>query len=362
MMVEVNCSDALQKLCKDRTKIKYPSDCLVVDIKNSIVEVNKESEILVFLNTPVNCDLMFQCYLKSLVNGEIVQTTIEEEDPTKYFIVFTPKVRGWHKLFVTVNNRPAVGSPFIVFVSTFHNLESTIMTLDYILFPTSIASTSKGELVVVSQRSDLIILNNGGKRMKSFDQSVHGMKDLHYVAVDNKDVIYFINFYNQIGKLDMNSGIQKHEVNQIKGPGHICIAVYENEVLVTEFCNSSQIVVYDKSLQYRRCITGRGSTEFGYFSINSEGNIYVSDVMDIRVFSNHGIFLRLFKCKGTVYPTTVNVFENHVYVSDFEKRITFVYSTVGHSMGTYRYCGDLSLGPDGYLYVCDIYCGLLFCF
>ena len=59
MMVEVNCSDALQELCKDRAKIKYPSDCLVVDIKSSVVEVNKESEILVFLNTAVNCELKF---------------------------------------------------------------------------------------------------------------------------------------------------------------------------------------------------------------------------------------------------------------------------------------------------------------
>ena len=180
-----------------------------------------------------------------------------------------------------------MGSPFIVLVPSFHTVteKGPILALDCIPFPTSIASTSKGEIVVASQKRDLIILNNGGERIKSIDQSVHGMEDLHYVAVDNKDVIYFINSSNQIGKLDMNGGVllNKYEVNQIKGPGHTCIAVCEDEVLVTEFCNSSQIVVYDKSLQYKRCITGRGSTEFGYFSTDSQGNIYVSDGMNIQV-------------------------------------------------------------------------------
>ena len=61
-------------------------------------------------------------------------------------------------------------------------------------------------------------------------------------------------------------------------------------------------------------------------------------------------------------PMTVNVFSQHVYVSDFEKRTTIVYSTVGHNMGTYGFCGDVSVDPDGHLYVCDFYSGYLFCF
>ena len=357
MMVEVNCSDALQELCKDRAKIKYPSDCLVVDIKNSVVKVNKESEILVFLNTAVNCELKFQCYLKSLVNGEIVETTIEEDNPEEYYIVFTPKVRGRHELFVTVNNRPAVGSPFIVLVSSICNLESTIMALDYVPFPTSIASTSKGELVVASQRSDLIILNNGGKRIKSIDQSVHEMKDLHYLAVDSKDVIYFINYSNQIGILDMNSGVlNMYDINQIKGPGHICVSVYEDEVLVTEHFNASQIVVYDKSLQYKRCITGRGNTEFSYFSINSEGNIYINDgAHNIQVFSNQGILLLLFSCSKCAMPMTITVFNHYVYISDFEEKCIFIYSTCGNFTDVIGAYGDIYIDPDGFLYICNYY-------
>ena len=158
-----------------------------------------------------------------------------------------------------------MGSPFIVLVPSFHTVteKGPILALDCIPFPTSMASTSKGEIVVASQKRDLIILKNKEKRTVNM---VHEMKGLHYLAVDSKDIVYLVSFLNQIGKLDMNSGVlNRYEVNQLKGPGHICIAVYGDEVLVTENCNANQMIVYDKSLQNRRCITGRGAQNSATF-------------------------------------------------------------------------------------------------
>ena len=104
------------------------------------------------------------------------------------------------------------------------------------------------------------------------------------------------------------------------------------------------------------------STEFSYFSIDSQGNIFVNDSINIQLFNNHGNLLGLFKCKETVMPMTVNVFDRYVYVSDSEKKSTFIYSTCGHNIDTIAIYGDVTRNPDGFLYFCDMYRGRLLLF
>ena len=105
-------------------------------------------------------------------------------------------------------------------------------------------------------------------------------------------------------------------------------------------------------------ITGRGSTEFSYFSINSQGNFYVNDSINIQVFNNYGILLGLFRYKETLMPMTVNVFDSYAYVSDSEKKSTFIY---GLSLGAIAMYVDFTRSPGGFLYFCEMYRGRLFC-
>ena len=369
MMVEMNYSDTLQELCQDRAKIIYPADCLVVDIKDSIVEVNKESEILVSVKKSLNCNLNFQCYLKSFVNGETVRATIESENPDEYYIVFTPTVRGRHKLFLFVNGLPAVSSPFAVFVSSLHALPKQPETpVAYgQVCPNSLAMTSKGELVAVECEGDIVILSKQETKRVTYDKSKHGMGDLISLAIDSSNVVYLIDdFTNQVGKMSMASGHFEHfQVEQINGPGHICIAVSRDEVMVTEHKNVNKIIVYYKNFVYKRCITGSGgsSVVLRCFSLDSQGNIYVSDSnMNIQILSSLGILLGQFKCSETAKPWTIQVFNQHVYVSDCINECTVIYTTGGKAVTSIKCCGATCVDMDGFVYIFDFLRRLLFCF
>jgi len=203
-----------------------------------------------------------------------------------------------------------------VFVSCLHALPSKPKTpaLYSTSYPCGIALSSAGELVVAGSKGEVVILNKNGTKVKSF------IKDLGCFAVDDKDYIYFVdNCSNQIGKSNLKfDPLNEYEVDQIYGLGHIYIAVYGDEVMVTEYNNVGQIMVHDKNLDYKRCIFGRGSsTVLSYFSLDTQGNIYVIDSnKSIQIINNQGVFIGIFLCNEADSPWMVKVFNQHVYVSD----------------------------------------------
>ena len=145
------------------------------------------------------------------------------------------------------------------------------------------------------------------------------------VAVDGEDNIYCIDLgSNKIMRCNRNGGCVKvHKVEQVQDPGHWCVAVVGDEVMVCERGNKGTIMVYDRELKYVRQIAGRGTGEFYDIFPDSCGNLYVTDYDNsvIRVFSIDGDLLRSFGCdengvKKLIRPHGVCVAGQYVYVTD----------------------------------------------
>ena len=131
-------------------------------------------------------------------------------------------------------------------------------------------------------------------------------------------------------------------MHEVMGPGHWGVAVIGDEVMLCERGNEGTIMVYDRELEYVRCIEHDCQGEFMGVSADDHGNLYVTDGTNncIRVFSNDGIFLRSFGCDedGETRldtPYRVCVSGDYVYVTNEEGCNVFLFTTAGECWSTF---------------------------
>ena len=363
MGVEVRCAEALQLLCK-KAKITSSADYLVVNNIPSMAEVNKEikMEVVNTFKKPFKSDLNLQCQIKSLPTGSVSRPKIEVKDAGRYDISYTPSVRGRHELSISVYGQPVPGSPFTmtVYISP-AQLDKPVKVWSGVTRPWDITVNSVGEIIVAELNSDIVVLDKQGKRLRRIEHSQHQIDELQGVAVDSEDNIYFTgSSSNKIGMFNRNCDkLLVREVQQVKGPGYLDIAVVGDEVMVTEFNNECQIMVYDRELNYVRQITGRSKTQLICLHPDCHGNMYLSAHDNtIQVLSKTGDFLRSFSRDGNgvlkiTSPTMVYVYGQYVYVADLDLKKTVVFTTEGNYVTTFGSFGGTCVNQDGVLYMCD---------
>ena len=334
--VEVRCAKVLQQLCQTKAKLTQlsiaPAKCTVSGegAKAAVLNTIAEASLT---TTKRNCKV--DCHLKSVSNGFIVKCHVDQTGARKYFIQYTPTVRGRCELTVSVDGQQVADSPFPVFVSSHvAQLGRPVSVWCGLSGPTSVAVNSVGEVVVVSERDgDVIIFNKEGKRLKSVQ---HKLGQCYGVAVDGEDNIYCIDLdSNKIMRCNRNGGrVKLHQVKQVQGPGHLGVAVVGDEVMVCECFNKGTIMVYDRQPKYVRQVTDRGMGEFINLSPDSHGKLYVTDHDNsvIRVFSINGYLLHSFGCdengvKKLSRPHGVCVAGEYVYVTDEGLHNVSVFST-----------------------------------
>ena len=370
MGVEVTCAEALKLLCK-KAKITPSADYLVLNNIPRMAEVNKEIKMEV-VNTnqkPFKSDLNLQCQIKSLPTGSLSRPKIEVKDAGTYDISYTPSVRGRHELSVSAYGQPVPGSPFTmtVYISP-AQLDKPVKVWGGATEPFEVTVNSVGEIIVADK--NIVVFDKEGKRLRRIKRSQHQIDGLESVAVDNEDNIYFTGWRNnKIGKSNRNCDkLQVREVQQVKGPGYIDIAVVGDEVMVTEWNNEGQIMVYDRELNYVRQITGRSKTQLKCLHPDCHGNLYISDADNtIQVLSKTGDFLRSFsrdnngvlKIKS---PLMVYVYGQYVYVADKDLKKTVVFTTEGNYVTTFGCYGGTCVSQDGVLYMCDFYNNKITCY
>ena len=362
MGVEVECAEAFQLLCK-KAKITRPADYLVVNNIPNMAKVNKKikMEVVNTIKKPFKSDLNLQCQIKSLPTGSVSRPKIEVKDAGRYDISYIPSVRGRHELSISAYGQPVPGSPFTmtVYISP-AQLHKPVKVWGGVT-NLNITVNSVGEIIVAEADKDIVVFDKEGKKLKRIKRSQHQIDGLQSVAVDNEDNIYFTGCRsNKIGMSNRNCDkLQVREVQQVKSPGYIDIAVVGDEVMVTERHNEGQIMVYDRELNYVRQITGRSKTRLRYFHPDCHGNLYISDDdATIQVLNKTGDFLRSFsrdhsgvlKIKD---PMMVYVCGQYVYVADYDLRKTVVFTTEGNYVTTFGCYGGTCINQDGVLYMCD---------
>ena len=163
------------------------------------------------------------------------------------------------------------------------------------------------------------------------------------VAIDDEDNIYFIGEVdNKIGKSVRNGkNLHVREVHQVKGPGHIDIAVVVgDEVMV-------------------RQIKGRTNVGIRHLHPVCHGNLSVSDSnANITVISKTGIFLHSFGreqngIQQLKSPWIIHVSGQYVYVADWSLKKTVVFTTEGNYVTAFGCYGGIFVNQDGVVYISD---------
>ena len=358
MGVEVGCVEDLQHLCL-KTKITCLPDYIVVDNIPSIAEVNKEIRIELAnpIKKPTKHELNLECQIKSLPTGSLSKPKIKVKNPGRYSISYTPSVRGRHELSISAYGQPVLGSPFTVTVYLSPaQLNKPIKVWGGVTCPFGIAVNSVGEVIVVENGTNILVLDEEGKKLRSIEHSQHMINSIRAVAADNEDNIYFIGYTsNKLGKSNRYCDkLQVVKVQQVKGPGYIDIVVVGDEVMVAEKNNEGQIMVYDRELKYVRQITGRNKTTLRHLHPDCHGNLYISsDDKNIQVLSKTGDYLYSFGIQQLKQSWMLHVSGQYVYVADYYLNKIVVFTTEGNYVTRFGCYGSICVNQDGVLYISD---------
>ena len=374
MGVEVRCAKALQQLCRTQTIIRKipidPAKCTVhLEETAEVGKIFKGTLITRLSNSKQakrNCKV--SCQMTSLYNGVITDCIIDGDGSGRYSIQCTPAVRGRHELFVLIDGQHVAGSPFPVFVSIHPTqLGKPVKVWSGVSEANGITENSRGDLLVTEESGSIIKFDANGKRETLVTQNK--LKEISGIAVDDEDNIYYIDeASNQILTCDKNGrNVRVRQVKLKKGVGRNALCIVKNNLLISEQRFRGAIMVYDRELNYVRCIQDKGMGAVMGISADVRGNIYVTDRTNslIQVFSASGVFLRSFGNNKLSGPYGVCVFGQYVYVSDVRKYCVSVFTTAGVYVTSFGQCGSkegefigpycLCIDKNGFLYVCD--CG-----
>ena len=370
--VEVECAEALQQLCQ-KAKITRSADYIVVDNIPCTAEVNMEikMEVVNTIKEPTKLKLNLDCQVKCLPTGAVTKPKIEgrEKHPGKYEISYTPSVRGRHELSISACGQPVPGSPFTmaVYISP-AQLDKPVKVWDGAR-SFGIAVNLMGEVIVAEYQQGIVVFDKEGKRLRSIEHSQHKIDILRSVAVDCENNIYFIGeTSNKIGKSNRNCDkLLVRQVQQVKGPGHLDIAVVGDEIMVTEKNNKGQIMVYDREVSYVRQISSRNKTRIRHLHPDHHGLLYISsDDHTIQVLSKTGDCLRSFShdLSGVqqLDPWMVHVSGPYVYVADRDLDKIVVFTTEGNYVTTFGCLGSVCVNQDGVIYVSNLYSDKITCY
>ena len=369
MTVDVSFAEELKQLCQTKARItQIPFQPTVVRYGAENAEVGKLSEVTVLTNLangkPTKQKCVVECHLKSLVDGSSGKCKVDQVKGHEYRIQYTPTVRGRHELSVTVNR---VEVAFPVFASIHPNqLSKPARVISGFSRPSGVACNSEGEIILCEYEGDVVLLDKKENRLASIKKSDHNLSILRGVAVDEDDNIYFVEEEkNIIHKSDKQMKKITSKTTYQKGePGHLCVAVVGDEVMVCD--RKGNINIYSKELEYVRQIAG----PFGCMSSDEHGNLYVCNKYKscANVYTNEGQLLRSFGCdedgvKKLSGPRGVCVSGQYVYVSNHSGHNISIFTTQGQYVTSFGQQGNgegefvhpcgVCVDRDGFVYVCD---------
>ena len=193
--------------------------------------------------------------------------------------------------------------------------------------PYGIAYNSRGEMIVSECDGHRVsIIDNRGKKIRTFGDSPDQMKCPQGIAIDDMDNIY-VSSWHKLQKFTSNGelikcirkeGGKEGEFNYPRG-----VTLHDNQVYVCD-SNNHSIQVFDLNLNFVRSIgsRGKGRGEFNAphdVKLDTAGNIYIADFNNsrVQVLDNSGHFIRTLGDEGERklgLPSGLHIADKYVYL------------------------------------------------
>jgi tripartite motif-containing protein 2/3/tripartite motif-containing protein 71 len=360
MIAEVKCAEELTNLCQEKTAVTL--------LKSTVDGAGtKEAKVDKPAYVQVSCNAINPILIESKLASpsESVQGIVKRKQKNVYEIKYVPKVRGRHKLEITANGLPVPGSPFPVFVKIPPTqLGKPVKIIGGVKKPIDIAINSAGELLVVEDGGDVIVIDERGKKVQSIQKVQYGFEKLYGISVDKDDNIYLID--QGCGKLfKFNQDFKLVKVFDVE---NACGIVVTKDQVVVGSRGHKTCYVLDQELNLEKTIALKtiGVGDIMGIAVDEHVNLYICDFGDggIRVVSqkNQSELLYSFGQELLGHPHSVCISGGLVYISTwsgfifvFTKDGTLVasFGSRGHGEGQFRFPSGLVFDADGYLYVCD---------
>ena len=319
-------------------------------------------------------------------------------ETSRYRVIYSPRVHGWSKLHVKVNNRHIKGSPFRLMVQktkypSYPEVPQRIGGRDGHWGPEDRDHWGPGvpemmgeELsrpwgIAINSYRDIYVTEFYGHQISVFDADVEKIQTIGSeedegrllwfptgIDIDKDDNVYVVSDH-KLQKFD-SSGERVGNVasnNTMRG-----VRVHNDKVYVCDQHNH-RILMYDLELTFiGQFIIGSNNrthniTRNGTFDVNepldiafdAEGNAYVVDSINhrIQVLNETGHFLRHIGEEKLSKPRGIHISGNYVYVSDKSKVVLFRTSgkfetTIGEDILNEPV--GITTDSNG-IYVCDTY-------
>ena len=369
--VQVLCTAAeIGNLCRKKTSVVVTErlKCTAEGAGTERAETNMPANLTIHMQDH-EPHVSIKAVLRSSVDGSVVHANVSEGDGENYLVSYCPKMRGRHKLSISVNQQPIVGSPFNVFVDHPPNqLGNPVQIIDGIDNPWSIAISKSGHLLVALYNSSCVVALN-----KDYGKVVPGgTKVLHPVGIDvDEDGSILVASlasaqlmkFNEdwtLAKVVGRKGDQPGQFDNIK---RVKISPTSHQYYVCDSGNN-RIQVFNRDLEYVLSFGKKGS-KLGQLSwptdlaFDQVGNVFVVEFSNCRIqkFSPVGKPIAIFDNLNG--PLCIHISGKFLYITEGH-RISVLTTTNGKRVTSFGSVEELDIpkgittDADGFIYVCNM--------
>ncbi len=242
-------------------------------------------------------------------DGNEITGTATRTSENRYEFSYTPIIKGYHELSITIREQHIYGSPFRVAVrSPIVSLGVRCRSITAVQSPCGVAVNRLGDVFAVSEEKQCITVMKQNGRLIQESADISRLVD---VAVGDDNSIYAVTKYeNKIVKLSPEGTVLSTTAKYGSGPlrfnSPMGIAFNsKNKKLYVSNTGNHEIQILNEDLSFHDVFGNEGSKKSQFNSpvgicCDSIGRVVVADSKNdrIQVFSTDGRFIRMFGHSG----------------------------------------------------------------